>query len=135
MAPFSSCVGGRVAGQGSIAQAKASTSTSCITLDPAAGLLGCTGSLSGRAGVEFAVALDRIVVSTAGRVVVDLAAVDDWSPLVQAITLVVARRLRVRGRELVLLRPSAQLRARTILIDIFDLVPTYDGIAAGARSP
>ena len=105
-----------------------------VTVDRPRALLVCTGILAGRALEDFVLGLDQLVSSSATRVQVDLSEVEDWSPLAQAITLVVARRLGVQGRELVLLRPSERLRQRTLLIDVFSLVTSRDRTTYARRS-
>ena len=105
-----------------------------VTVDQPGAVLVCTGSLSGRAVEQFALALDQLVGSSATRVHLDLTGVEDWSPLAQAVILAVARRLSLRGRELVLLGASARLHRRTLLVEVFDLVPTVDRIVTGSRS-
>jgi hypothetical protein len=105
-----------------------------ISVDQSGALLVCTGTMAGRALEPFVVALDHLISSSATRVRVDLSEVEDWSPLAQAIILVVARRLGIQGRRLVLLKPSERLRRRTLLIDVFSLARSTDRTTYSRRS-
>jgi anti-anti-sigma regulatory factor len=94
----------------------------------------CRGEVRGRDLTEFAAVLDRLILASDDQVCVDLSAVDDWSLLAQAMLLSANRRLRSRGRRLVLVGPSATLRRNTHLIDVFGLITTIDESPASPES-
>jgi ABC-type transporter Mla MlaB component len=68
------------------------------------------------------------------RVVLDLSELGSWSLVAQAMVLHVDRRLRPHGRHLVLLAPSAQLRAQSDRLDVFGVVETRPAAVGGIGS-
>jgi len=63
-----------------------------------------------------------------------LSELGSWSLVAQAMVLHVDRRLRSHGRHLVLLAPSAQLRAQSDRLDVFGVVETRPAAVGGIGS-
>jgi len=76
-------------------------------------------------------ALAAAVAQDGERVVLDLSELCSWSLVAQAMVLQVARQLQSRGRHLVLVAPSAQLRERSERLNVFGIVETLPGPVGG----
>lgn len=90
-------------------------------------------TLRGRVGgpdlVSLGTMLDAAVLEATGQVTLDLAAVESWSLLAQAMVLNTARLLASQDRRLVLLDPSPALREQSERLQVFERVVTEQGPA------
>lgn len=82
------------------------------------------GRVERTALLELGTMLDEAVADTTGTVSVDVAAVDSWSLLAQAMVLNTSRVLAARDRLLVLVGPSSALRDGSERLRIFERVTT-----------
>ena len=95
-----------------------------ICAEPEAAALVVRGSLVGTALDEFGSAMEQALRSHERRFVVDVAAVDQWSLIAQAMLLTTARRKAARGELLVLRGATPALREQSRRLGLFDRVDT-----------
>ena len=88
------------------------------------------GSIVGPAVGAFAQTMDTVLGDHEPFFVLDLAGVDRWSLLAQAMVLTTARRKAARGEVLMLSRPSAALREQSRKLGLFERVVTADALPA-----
>jgi anti-anti-sigma regulatory factor len=69
-------------------------------------------------------ALAAAVAQDGQHVVLDVSRLDSWSLVAQAMVLHVARQLQSRGRQLILVEPSDQLRSGSERLNVFGEVET-----------
>lgn len=82
------------------------------------------GRVEGTGLIELGTMLDAAVTGTTGQVTIDVAGVDHWSLLAQAMVLNTAIFLAHRGRRLVLVGPSPALRDQSTRLQLFERVST-----------
>lgn len=103
--------------------------------EPDSPVLFVQGSIVGTGLDELCAAMERVLRSHERQVVIDVNAVDRWSMLAQAMILATARRMAVRGEQLVLRGPSAALREQSRRLDLFERVATIDVGPGGTGAP
>jgi hypothetical protein len=83
---------------------------------------------------EFGGAMERALLSHERRFVVDVAAVDQWSLIAQAMLLTTARRKAARGEQLILRGATPALREQSRRLGLFERVGTI-GATRPSRPP
>jgi anti-anti-sigma factor len=83
------------------------------------------GRIEGADLETWATALETAGLLGQGPLVIDLDGLEYWSLSAQSFLLAAARRAARQGRQLVLCRPSAELRQASAAMQVFDRLTTY----------
>jgi hypothetical protein len=105
--------------------------TIVFTAEPDGPVLVVGGGVEGIALNSFAAAMEIVLKSHDLRYVIDVAAVERWSLVAQAMVLTTARRKAALGEQLVLRGASQRLREQSRQLGVFEHVGTIDSRPMG----
>jgi hypothetical protein len=100
--------------------------TIVFTSEPDGPVLVVSGRVEAKAITSFAGAMEIVLMTHDLRYVVDVAAVDRWSLVAQAMVLTTARRKAALGEQLVLRGASQRLRDQSRQLGVFEHVRSID---------